>query len=1004
VTDSFDNDIPARFLIGIDLGTTNSALAYVDTADKTWTVRDFSILQLVAPATVESRQTLPSFHYEAGAGEFAAGALRLPWSAEDPKYAVGVFARDHGSGSPGRLVVSAKSWLSHSGVDRTAGLLPWHGAPDTERLSPVDVSARYLAHLRGAWDHQFPEHPMADQDVVLAVPASFDEVARELTIEAAKQAGLVHVVLVEEPQAAFYAWISAQGQHWEGRVKPGQKILVCDVGGGTSDFTLIRVRPAGDGKVLFHRVAVGEHLILGGDNLDLAIAHHVEEKLGRKLEPRHWGPLVRSSRVVKETLLGENPPPRAAINVAAGGSKLVGGSMRVDVTCDEIRELLLQGFLPSVQLDDKPTSRRSGFQEFGLPYARDAAITRYLAAFLSTHRNAGERADEHVSVNHDPARPDLVLFNGGLFESPVLRDRLLEVLSSWFPEETTPSAGTPGEGGGEGPIQAAGSRARLTHSAHKQIPSPQPSPGVPGEEAAKSDRSARWEPVVLKNDRLDLAVSRGAAYYGMVRRGHGARISGGLAHSYYIGVETSADAASPANIAHAVCLLPAGVEEGQTIDLSDRTFNLLIRQPVEFPLFASSTRTVDRPGQVLAVDPEQMTSLPPIRTVLQSGKKAAAESVQVRLHAKLTEIGTLDIWCAEVKGDRTWRLQFDVRAATRADAAKHEAVGEAEGVLDDKVLQSCRQRIVAAFGRSSADKHERPESLVKKLEEVTAITRQDWPSTLLRGMWETLLEVEQGRRLSDGHEARWLNFAGFCLRPGYGLAADDWRVAQTWKLLPAGVIHPKNELVRAEWWILWRRLAGGMTPGQQRTLAEPLIADWRTWFRKSGINIRGRSPTFQFGPHESAEVWRLLGSLEHLPPATKLEIGAMALDRLPRESAANVRETLLFAIGRIGARVPMYGPLNALVPVEIAEMWVKRLIAADLQEEKTVFAVVQLCRRTGDRYRDVSDETRLLALSCLAERNASAHFKQLVEEGGTLQAEEQRIVFGESLPRGLRIE
>src|SRR6185437_518361 len=281
-------------------------------------------------------------------------------------------------------------------------------------LSPVEVSTRYLAHLRGAWDHQFPQHPMADQDIALAVPASFDEVARELTIEAAKQAGLVHVVLVEEPQAAFYAWIWAQGEHWQQRVKPGQKILVCDVGGGTSDFTLIRVRPAGNGKVLFHRVAVGEHLILGGDNLDLAIAHYVEEKLGKELEPRHWGPLVRSSRVVKETLLGENPPARAVINVAAGGSKLVGGAMRVELTRDEILALLLEGFLPQVSLDDKPLARRSGFQEFGLPYARDAAITRYLAAFLSAHRHAGQREDERDPTEHDPARPDMVLFNGGL--------------------------------------------------------------------------------------------------------------------------------------------------------------------------------------------------------------------------------------------------------------------------------------------------------------------------------------------------------------------------------------------------------------------------------------------------------------------------------------------------------------------------------------------------------------------------------------------------------------
>ena len=432
MNDAAENDAPCRYLIGIDLGTTNSALAYVDTAEKHWTVRDFAIPQLVAPATVEDRATLPSFHYEAAANEFAASALRLPWSSEDPTIAVGVFARDQGASAVQRLVVSAKSWLSHSGVDRTAGLLPWHAAADVQKLSPVEVSARYLAHLRAAWDQRFPEHPMREQDVVLTAPASFDEVARELSVEAARKAGLTHLVLVEEPQAAFYAWISAAGDKWDRKVKPGQKILICDVGGGTTDFTLIRVRPASGAKVLFHRVAVGEHLILGGDNFDLAIAHYVEKKLGRTLEPREFGPLVRSSRAAKETLLGKDPPERVVMNISAGGSKLIGGAAQVELTREEIQGLLLEGFLPRVKLDDVPQSRRSGFQEFGLPYARDAAITRYLAAFLSAHRHAGQRADEAVPTDHDAARPDLVLFNGGLFESPILRERLLEVLESWF--------------------------------------------------------------------------------------------------------------------------------------------------------------------------------------------------------------------------------------------------------------------------------------------------------------------------------------------------------------------------------------------------------------------------------------------------------------------------------------------------------------------------------------------------------------------------------------------
>ena len=460
----------------------------------------------------------------------------------------------------------------------------------------------------------------------------------------------------------------------------------------------------------------------------------------------------------------------------------------------------------------------------------------------------------------------------------------------------------------------------------------------------------------------------------MVRRGRGVRISGGLAHSYYIGVDSdTADA-------KAICLAPAGVEEGQTVDVAGRTFNLLIRQPVEFPIYSSSTRTTDLPGDLLAVDDQQMTPLPPIRTVLQSGRKAVAESVQVRLHAKLTEIGTLDIWFAEIKGDRIWRLQFDVRAASRPDIAGHKGSGEAEGVLDEAILKAARERIAAAFARGG----ERCESLVKKLEEATALGRHDWPSTLLRGMWETLMEVADSRRISETHEARWLNLTGFCLRPGYGMAADDWRVAQTWKLFPGGVNFAKNELVRAEWQILWRRLAGGMSTGQQRTLGESLVADWRDYFRKAGSNVRGRSPTFQFGPHESAEVWRLLGSLELLPVTTKLEIGEMLLNRLPREQLPNLRDAELFALGRLGARVPMYGPLNALISAEDAERWTRRLLEIESVSDKAIFVVVQLCRRTGDRYRDISGDSQARALAWLAARKRSRTLATAGSRGRTI--------------------
>ena len=951
------NDQPSRFVVGIDLGTTNSSAAFVDTADRAWKVRDFRVAQLVAAGTVEGRETLPSFHYQPAEGEFAPGSLHLPWLDEDQKQLVGHLAHEQGTVVPGRLVSSAKSWLSHPGVDRTVPLLPWHGAADVERLSPVDASARYLEHIRRAWDFEHPEHPLAQQDVVLTVPASFDEVARELTVEAAKRAGLVKLTLVEEPQAAFYAWINAHARIWQGEVKAGQKILVIDIGGGTTDFTLIRVRPAGEGKVLFHRVAVGQHLILGGDNLDLALAHHIETKAagGGKLPASQWGPLVRSARVLKEQFMGAKSPEKLTVNLAAGGSKLIGGGKQVEVSAKEVRQLIVEGFLPHVGLEEKPAARRSGFQEFNLPYAPDPAITRYLAAFLTAHRDAGMDEDGVIKIGgHDLARPDVVLFNGGFFESPALRERLLEALGAWF---TSPDAAEP------------------------------------------------WRPKVLDNERLDLAVSRGAAYYGMVRRGVGVRITGGLAHSYYIGVDVKEDGAAQSR---AVCLLPAGVEEGQDVPMG-RTFNLLIRQPVEFPLYYSATRTTDDPGALVELDPEQLTTLPPIRTVLQSGRKSAADTVAVNLHAKLTEIGTLQLWAQEAKGDRQWRLEFDVRSANRAEVERHTGEAEVEGFVDAGLLPPSRALVQSAFTTAKPQLAQlpapaTPASLVKRLELVAGMSRLEWPTSLLRSFWEMMIEVAEGRRLSVDHEARWLSFTGFCLRPGYGLAVDDWRVAQVWRLNSQKVLHPKNELCRAEWWILWRRVAGGLTAGQQLTLAEPLIAAMKSRLRAAGPINQPKTSPFQYGPHESAEVWRLLGSLELLRMSLKEELGSAILDLLPREKAS----ASLFALGRLGSRTPVYGPLNALVPPELAEQWVARLMAwepkEDDQRSQHLFALVQLARRTDDRYRDLSDAMRQKVVDHLRQHAAPGRYIELVSSGGHLGEEEQKLAFGESLPRGLRID
>ncbi len=561
---------------------------------------------------------------------------------------------------------------------------------DCRRSRPAP---EYLQHIRDAWNHAHAGEPLESQDVVLTLPASFDEFARELTVQAAAAAGLPRVVLVEEPQAAFYAWVYCHADNWQTHVQEGQTILVCDIGGGTSDFTLIRARASGqdeEGRIQFHRVAVGNHLILGGDNLDLALASHLENKIteGGKLPAHQWDVLVRSCQRVKEQLLAENAPEALTINLPGSGSRLLGGGLQVSVERDEALQLLLEGFLPSTNLGDQPQRRQSGFQEFGLPFAADPAITKYLASFLTTHRSIIE-SELTSPPTHDPARPDILLLNGGFFASPVLRQQLIDVLSSWFRNVDAPD----------------------------------------------------WTPQVLDNDRLDLAVARGAAYYGMVRRGEGVKIAANLARSYYIRV--AGDQPS------VVCLVPGSAEPGQDIAIADRHFELLISEPVEFPLFVSSTRLVDQPGDIVAIDREQMTPLPPIRTVLKTRSRREAGTVSVQLHAKLTEIGTIDLWCADAQRDRRWRLQFDVRSATQTDLDAHHSDAESQGFVDEAEWQTCADILSSVYAPDGSDK---PDGLVKRLAKALEAQRHEWPTSLLRRIWELLMELNAGRRRSAAHE------------------------------------------------------------------------------------------------------------------------------------------------------------------------------------------------------------------------------------------------------------
>ncbi len=606
-----------RYCIGIDLGTTHCSLAYVDVGASEGEATQHGVLdiaQLSAPGSVESLPLLPSFLYLPHADELAPGDLALPWSATQD-FAVGEMARTRGAQTPIRLVSSAKSWLCHAGVDRHAAILPSDAPPEVARVSPLEASTRYLAHLRQAWDHAHPDAPFAEQDVTVTIPASFDPAARELTVEAARAAGFGPLTLLEEPQAALYSWIQSSAALWRKVVTPGDIILVVDVGGGTSDFSLIAVLER-EGNLELHRVAVGEHILLGGDNMDLALAHGLARKLaegGKTLDPWQMRALGYACRSAKEALLSTAAPESVPIVVPSRGSKLIGGTLRTELTQAEVKATLLDGFFPQVDAAARPVSRtRGGLTQLGLPYAQDAGVTRHLAALLG--RQSGATAElegftGRVDADATFLHPTAVLFNGGVFKSDLLAQRTLATLNTWLATE--------------------------------------------GAEPAR----------MLLGADMDLAVARGAAYYGYVRRGQGVRIRGGTARAYYVAIESSMPAIPGAEPPiQALCVAPFGMEEGVVVDLPTLQLGLVVGEPVQFRFFGSSVRRQDAVGTLLDFWPaDELQELGEIRATLPLEGRTAGEVVQVTLQAVATDTGTLELTAVSTATQARWKLELDVR-------------------------------------------------------------------------------------------------------------------------------------------------------------------------------------------------------------------------------------------------------------------------------------------------------------------------------------------------------
>ena len=865
--------------VGIDLGTTNSAIAYIDPSnagDQAFPpVRIQLVAQPVAEGRVEAVRTLPSFLY-----------------LSEPPVA-GVWAREQGALTPTKLVHSAKSWLSNPQVDRTAKILPWDAAEGGRLYSPVDASAWYIEDLRKAWEKEHGAS-IGDQNVVLTVPASFDEEARELSVEAARRAGIEKLTLLEEPAAAFYAWIANHLERSRAQLQDGMLVLVCDVGGGTSDFTLIRMERSGD-RIDFTRTAVGKHLLLGGDNLDLTISWLAEQKLNAQLNVRQRSALRRQCAAAKERLLTEGGPERAEITVLGAGRSLIGGTLRTFITREEALELALDGFVPECGRDDKPAQEEmSAFGETGLPYVPDPAVTRHLAAFLAASGNVA---------------PDAILFNGGFFIPAVLRERVARVVESWTGRK----------------------------------------------------------PLVMENNDLDLAVAVGAAYYSYVRStGAGLVVRGGLPRTYYIGLDSG----------RAVTVVPRGTENGVTLALDQERLELVANKPVSFRLYSSLTRLEDAQGSMVEIG-EELHQHAPLHAVIRYGKPGETRQVPVKLVAKLTEVGTLELWADSKVSDNRWRLQFELRKQAGPAAGSQPAT-----VIAEEALNAARELVRGCFERAAVT----PEELPARLEQALSLGRASWPLTAIRKLADLFLELAGTRRQGPAYEARWLNLAGLCLRPGFGFPGDEYRIEQARRLFAQGLAFPNQVQNECEWWIFWGRVAGGLNRNQQADMFQRLSG---TLTPRKNQKVRVNSSLLR-------EMWRAAASLELLPAGTKTELGDALLRRV---AAGDYKESELWCLSRIGARQLFYGPMNAVTPPATAQRWVDALRPVKGAEA----ALAAIARRTGDATRDLP-----AAMLESLKRSFEGHPKEeslvaVLEGRAAGDREFLSRVFGEDLPSGLTL-
>ncbi len=916
----------ARFVVGIDLGTTHTVVAYAAIDSKRKGApepRILDVMQLTSASDAEALALLPSCLYAPISGEVA----------DEQTWIVGEMARRRGAEVVGRTVSSAKSWLSHGNVDRLAPILPWGvaDAPELERpprLSPVEASAKILAHIREAWDRDFPDARLSEQDVILTLPASFDEVSRELTRQAAEQAGL-HPVLLEEPTAAFYSLLRNEAVIRELVERCGASegsVLVCDVGGGTTDLSLMGVAKASAPPWFsVRRIAVGRHLLLGGDNMDLALAGVAEERIvdkGGTLGAAEFAQLVVSCRDAKEVLLAHGAPDQITVAVLGRASKLVGDARSATLTREDVERIVLGGFFPA-QKEHVPSKSRGGVVAFGLPYERNPAITSHVVGFLKRHATELPRGT-----------PDAILLNGGVFRAKPIVQALVRALAD--------------EGG--------------------------------------------RTPSVLHGSDPDLAVARGAVLYGFARRGTGVRIESGASRGYYVALAP----VERQEHVHAVCILPRGASEGVRYSVR-RSFDLALGHRVRFDLYASDVAR-DDVGTVVTLADGTFERLPPITAHLPSSGKRQA--LAVHLGGELLTTGQLELSCSEAVAlegvpGRTYRLEFQLRESSslrpsRAPVPPSFAppqVGDGASSLVDEGARILDR----VFGRRTDAMPREVKDVVRDLEKVLG-ERGTWTMDVARALADRLLINTGARHRTPDHERAYWSLLGFCMRPGFGDALDSARIECIYPLFSGRLAFPNEARAWPQFFIAWRRMSGGLAEGIQtmmRDALDPLVAPPEAKLKKP-----------KRVPEGADEVLTTLAALERVSTSRRVQLGDWTVEKTWSSKDAR----LWTAIGRIGARVPLYASVHHVVPPTVAEIWIELLLRQDWASITTAaYAAVQLARVTGDRARDVSQKTRTEVSARLEAISARPEWVRAVRELVEVDDDDRVSMLGENLPLGLRL-